>query len=133
MVAGRAQVLIADDNPSVRENLRALIDFEPTLECIGVARSGAECLELTRARRPEILVLDRSLRGSDGVEIAAMLAEDLSGTRVVLYTLDEDVADLKLPKNVIACVSKTAPLETLMTVLRDAARASEPDLDARSI
>jgi len=68
----KTRVVVAENHPSVRENLRYLINAEPDMECVAVARNGRQCIELCRQLLPEILVVDEILPGADGLAIAAI-------------------------------------------------------------
>ena len=78
------RVVVADDHPSVRENLRYLLTAVADLRVIGVARTGTEALEMVRESRPDVLVLDADLPDLDGVEVARALHRERFSTRVVL-------------------------------------------------
>src|SRR5207247_1396463 len=63
----KIRVLVAENHPSVRENLRYLINAEPDMQCVAVAKNGRQCIELCRQLLPEILVVDEILPGADGL------------------------------------------------------------------
>src|SRR5258708_1659431 len=66
----RVRILVADDHPSIRENLRYLLNDEDDFEVVGVARDGGEALATTIALEPDVVVLDESMPvmpGSAGV------------------------------------------------------------------
>ncbi|MFD9949643.1 response regulator [Nonomuraea sp. NPDC059023] len=82
------RVAVADDQAVVRMGLRALIEREGDLECVGEAADGAQALRLLRDTRPDVLLLDIRMPGMDGVETLRAIAADpgLSGTRIVVVT-----------------------------------------------
>ena len=49
----KIRVLVAENHPSVRENLRYLINAEPDMQCVAVAKNGRQCIELCRQLLPE--------------------------------------------------------------------------------
>ncbi len=63
-----AKVLLVDDHKIVREGLRALLEAESDLEVVGEAGDGREAIDLVSERRPEVVVMDISMPGMDGVE-----------------------------------------------------------------
>ena len=96
MLPGMADqtVLIADDGPSVRRLVAALLrsDVYVVIE----ATDGDEAWELLRAHRPAVAVLDVMMPGRDGLELTRAIKADpdLAGTRVILLTargLEADV------------------------------------------
>jgi DNA-binding NarL/FixJ family response regulator len=85
---GPIRVAIADDQAVVRMGLRALLEREPGLECVGEAADGAAALELVRRTTPDVLLLDIRMPGTDGLATLRAIAADerLAGTRVVVVT-----------------------------------------------
>jgi DNA-binding NarL/FixJ family response regulator len=82
------RVAIADDQAVVRMGLRALLDREPGMECVGEASDGAAALALIRRTRPDVLLLDIRMPGMDGLATLRAAAGDreLGGTRIVVVT-----------------------------------------------
>jgi DNA-binding NarL/FixJ family response regulator len=90
------RVLLADDQALVRAGFRALLDAQEGIEVVGEAADGAEALHLTRALRPDVVLMDIRMPGMDGLEATRAIAEDelLAGVRIVILTtfdLDEYV------------------------------------------
>ena len=63
-------VLIADDHPIFRKGLREIIEADKSLKVVGEADDGESALELIRARRPQIAVLDVDMPQKDGLAVA---------------------------------------------------------------
>lgn len=97
MVAAKStpkiRIVIADDHAVLRESLGALLESQPDFQVVGKAGNGAEALELVREKKPDILVLDLFMPGSDGFEVLRTL--DRSGTLVhsVVLTGSESQLD----------------------------------------
>ena len=117
----RTKVLVAENNPSVRENLRYLIDSEADLVCVGVARNARQCIELCGALQPDVLVVDELLTGADGLAVAAIVRNRLPQVRVVMYTFDPKVCEVARGMGAVACVVKDTPYHVLLGALRRAA------------
>ena len=91
------RVLLADDQALLRETFRILIDSCPDMEVVGEAADGDEAVMLTRARHPDVVVMDIRMPGTDGLAATAGICADpdLSATRILILTtfeLDEYVA-----------------------------------------
>ncbi|GAA1629805.1 response regulator [Actinoplanes couchii] len=89
-------VVLADDQVLVRAGFRALLDAEPDIDVIGEAGDGLRAVEVVRAVRPDVVLMDIRMPGVDGLEATRRIAADpeLGGTRVVILTtfeLDEYV------------------------------------------
>ena len=53
----RLRVLVADDHPSIRENLRYLLNAESDIECVGVVKEPLRCVDICRAAGPRLLLV----------------------------------------------------------------------------
>ncbi|MEN3612972.1 response regulator transcription factor [Plantactinospora sp. ZYX-F-223] len=85
------RVLLVDDQPLVRSGLRVLIADTPDLSVVGEAGTGAEAVELARAVRPDVVVMDIRMPGMDGIEATRQIVAGDGASRVlVLTTFDED-------------------------------------------
>ncbi len=81
----RIAIVIADDHAVLRESLAALLQSQPDFEVVGAAANGEEALRLVQERRPQVLVLDLFMPGSDGFELLRTL--DRTGNRVASVVL----------------------------------------------
>ncbi|MFF8316167.1 response regulator [Streptomyces bobili] len=91
------RVLLADDQALLRATFRILIDSCDDMEVVGEATDGAEAVELTRRHRPDVVLMDIRMPGTDGLAATSALCADpdLSDTRVLILTtfeIDEYVA-----------------------------------------
>jgi DNA-binding NarL/FixJ family response regulator len=119
----KTRVLVAESHPSVRENLRYLINAERDLECVGVAKNGRQCIELCRRLLPEILVVDEVLHGADGLAIAAIVGNRLPEIRVLMYAFNPKVCEVARGFGAVGCVAKDMPYHVLLATLRQVAPA----------
>jgi DNA-binding NarL/FixJ family response regulator len=114
------RVVVADDHPSIRENLRYLLNAELGLVVVGVAKDGHDALRVVKATRPDVLVLDSDMRDLSGIEVAGTLRQDGSRIRIILYTLDGDAWIEAKAVGVDACVTKDSPPTMLINAIRGA-------------
>jgi two-component system response regulator DegU len=82
----RIRVLLADDNAQIREGVYKLLDNE--FEVVGAVENGQLALEQVKKLRPDVLVLDISMPGMNGIELAVRLAN--SDTKIVMLTVHDD-------------------------------------------
>jgi len=61
------KVLIVDDIPETRDNLKKLLAFEPDIDVIGTAGTGREGLELAQEFNPDIILMDINMPDMDGI------------------------------------------------------------------
>ncbi|MEW2401166.1 response regulator transcription factor [Streptomyces sp. NPDC046862] len=91
------RVLLADDQALLRATFRILIDSCDDLEVVDEATDGAEAVDLARVHRPDVVLMDIRMPGTDGLSATTTICADpeLSGTRVLILTtfeIDEYVA-----------------------------------------
>ncbi|MEU0197099.1 MULTISPECIES: response regulator transcription factor [unclassified Streptomyces] len=87
------RVLLADDQTLVREAFAMLVESARDMEVVGQAATGRQAVELARAARADLVVMDIRMPDLDGIEATGLIAadEDLAGVRVlVLTTYDTD-------------------------------------------
>ena len=120
----RLRVVVAEHHPSVRENLRYLINEERDMECVGVAKSGRQCLDLCAELRPDIVVVDEILPGADGIAVTAILRNRQPDVRVVMYTFDDRTCEVARVYGAASCVRKDVPYEELLVAIRLAGSAA---------
>ncbi|CAO5156792.1 Uncharacterized transcriptional regulatory protein YxjL [Frankia sp. AiPs1] len=85
------RIVIADDQPLVRLGLRVLIETEDDLALIGEADDGQSAIEVVRATRPDVVLLDIRMPVLDGLGAlrAIVAAPELAGTRAIILTTFE--------------------------------------------
>lgn len=119
----RIRVLVTDDTPSVRENLRYLVNAEDDMECVGVAKNGVQCVDMCHELAPHVVVLDGDLTGVDGLRVLRHLVRELPDIRAVMYTVESEICEAARWQGAFGCVLKDAPYELLMRAIRRAAYA----------
>jgi DNA-binding NarL/FixJ family response regulator len=90
------RVLVADDQALVRGSFRILVDTAPDLASVGEAATGAEAVEIARREKPDLVLMDIRMPGTDGIEATRQITADTqtSAVRVLILTtfdLDEYV------------------------------------------
>jgi len=88
----RIRVLIADDHPIVLAGLRSLLATDPQLEIVGEANDGETALLKSIQLKPDVVVLDMSMPGRNGAEVAHHLRTSSPESRVIMITVHDDSA-----------------------------------------
>ncbi len=81
------RVLIVDDMPQVRQELRALLPLTGELEVVGEAADGLEAIRQAEALRPDVVVMDLEMPGLDGCEATRQIKERGLAKKVVILSV----------------------------------------------
>ncbi len=117
------RILLADDHTTTRAGLRRVLDEEAGLEVVGEAGDGVDAVRLVGELRPDILLLDISMPGLNGVQVAQALQAARAETRIVVltgYGDSEEYAHALLRLGVKGYLAKTASLVELAGAIRSA-------------
>ncbi len=117
------RLIIADDHQLVREALSRLLDGEPDLTVEAECIDGDAALAEIRERQPDVAVLDMSMPGKSGLEVAiAIEAEDAITTRVVMLTARRapELARRAIEHGVLGIVLKEDAFDDLLYAIRAA-------------
>jgi DNA-binding NarL/FixJ family response regulator len=83
-------VIIADDHQFFRDGVRALLDAQPDMECVGEAATGEEVIRLSAELRPDVVLMDVQMPGMSGVEATRLIVSSSPQIRVLVVTMFED-------------------------------------------
>ena len=130
------RILIADDHTMFRQGLREILERKGGFQVVAEAKDGAEALRLIEAEQPDIALLDITMPGMDGVEVARRTVAAGLPTRIVMLTMHKDdrmvLEALRAGAN--AYLLKDAEASDLVQTVRAVARGEavlEPTTAAR--
>ena len=83
------RVLIADDHAIVRESLRNLLQLNDGFEVVGEAVDGNEAVNLTGALNPDVVLMDISMPGTDGIEATRQIRQLYPAVKVLALTVHD--------------------------------------------
>lgn len=83
------RVLIVDDHPFVRRGVQSILHTAPEWEMCGEADNGNDAVRLSESLRPEVVIMDVSMPGLNGIEATRAIHQSHPDTKVVLLTLHE--------------------------------------------
>jgi DNA-binding NarL/FixJ family response regulator len=84
------RILLADDHRLFRDGLRPLLDAHDDLEVVGEAADGLDVLARCHELAPDVVVLDISMPGLNGIEVCRRLSEEHPATRVIIVSMHSD-------------------------------------------
>ena len=116
----RIRVLLADDHAVLRAGLRALLNGQPDIEVVSEAGDGREAVRLAKALAPDIVLMDISMPGLDGLAVTREVRQRCPAARVVVLTMHEEEGFLRqvLAAGGAGYVLKKAAEETLLAAIR---------------
>jgi DNA-binding NarL/FixJ family response regulator len=86
------RVLIVDDMPQVRQDLRLLLQLTGEIEIVGEAADGLDAIRQAEALRPDVVVMDLDMPGMDGFEATRQIKARCPACRVIALTIHGDKA-----------------------------------------
>lgn len=83
-------VLVADDHAAIRAGLTMILDGAPDIEVVAEAADGAAAVRKAHALRPDVVLMDVRMPGTDGIEATRQVIEAGTAQVIVLTTFDMD-------------------------------------------
>ncbi len=84
------RVLIADDHPLIREGLRHVLELDPKIKVVGEVGDGQGAINLARALRPDVILMDLKMPGTSGLEASRVIRREFPDIRILILTVAED-------------------------------------------
>jgi NarL family two-component system response regulator LiaR len=125
------RILIADDHAVVREGVRTLIGTEPGMEVIGEATDGVEAVQMARALRPDVILLDMVMPRKDGLEVISEIKREDPAAHILVLTSfsDDDKVFPAIKAGALGYLLKNASPQALLQAIRDVHRG-EPSMSS---
>jgi DNA-binding NarL/FixJ family response regulator len=115
-----ARIAIIDDHPSTREGLKMRIDLETDLEVCGQAVDTEDALFLIREKRPEVAVIDISLKTGNGMELVKLVRSEKLRTRMLVWSMYDDslYAERALRAGAMGYINKAQATGVIIDAIR---------------
>jgi PAS domain S-box-containing protein len=116
----RVRVLLVDDHAILRTGLSRLLREEPDFEVVGEAGDGPEAVEMARALRPDVVIMDVSLPGMTGIEATRLIRSESPKVRVIGLSMYEEAeaGAAILEAGAAAYLNKAGPSSQLIAAIR---------------
>ncbi|MEN4100195.1 MAG: response regulator, partial [Anaerolineaceae bacterium] len=89
-VQEKIRALIVDDIAETRENIRRLLQFDPSIEVAGSAKSGHEAIELSQQLKPDVVIMDINMPDLDGITATERIRKKNAHIQVVILSVQDD-------------------------------------------
>jgi DNA-binding NarL/FixJ family response regulator len=113
------RVLIVDDTPQVRHDLRQLLELSGLVEVVGEAADGREAAGLASQLSPEVVVMDLEMPGMNGYEATQRIKAEETAARVVILSVHARAEEMERAREAgaDAFVTKGASYEVLLNAI----------------
>ena len=135
-MAPKLRIMLVDDHYLVRVGLASIIALETDMIVCAEAATGEQAIQLFRAHRPDVTLMDLRLSGTNGSEATQAILSEFPDARVIVistYVCDEEIYNA-LQSGAMAYLVKSVQREELVQAIRKAAsgqRHIPPEVAAR--
>ncbi len=132
---GKMRIMIVDDSTETREYLRKLLHFEANIELVGMAANGRDAVQLARDTKPHLILMDINMPVMDGISAAEIIFRDLPSVRVVMMSVQSEMAYLRRAMQVGAREFLIKPFthDELLNILGEVGRLEPTPAEAVSV
>ena len=118
------QVLLVDDHKIMRDGIKAILRHSEEFQVMGEAESGTEALQICRAKRPDIILMDIGLPGLNGIETTTEILRHCPDVKIIILSMydDEHSVVSAIRSGARAFVLKKASDDDLLNALRMVAK-----------
>jgi DNA-binding NarL/FixJ family response regulator len=90
------RIVLADDNETVRQLIKTLLETRPEWRVVGEAENGRDAIQKVRELNPDVAILDFSMPGMNGIDATRAIVQELPGTAVVVLTMHDSKTLVRL-------------------------------------
>ncbi|MFB0875024.1 MULTISPECIES: response regulator [unclassified Sphingobium] len=133
------RIVVVDDSLTIRAMIETLLERDRRVEVVGIARDGAEALEMIRLEKPDVVTLDIAMPGKDGMAILDEIMEIEPCPVIMLSSLMRDGAPIvaeAMDRGAAACFNKAMiarEAARFITLVREVGRGLMPAQDGVAI
>lgn len=122
----RIRIVLAEDHTLVRAGIRSLLDELAWVEVVGEAADGRETIRLVSRLRPQIVLMDITMTGLNGLDATERIVRECPGTRVIILSMhaNEEYVRRAMAVGAGGYVLKDAEKAELEQAIRSVARGS---------
>jgi DNA-binding NarL/FixJ family response regulator len=95
------RILIADDSPAVRRVVHTYL-AERDFDVCGEAADGKDAIQKARELKPDLILLDVAMPGTNGLEVASVVKDMMPNIRIVLFTMYSEAIERTFPRKDLA-------------------------------
>lgn len=121
---GNIRIVLVDDHSVMRQGLAWLLSEEPDMAVVGEASDGESALALVRELRPDVVLMDVSLPGLNGIETTALIHAEMPEVRIIGLSMFEEAerSTAMREAGAVSYLSKSGPSDAVIATIRAAMR-----------
>lgn len=114
------RILLVDDQRSIREALRMMLDSAPDFQVVGTASDGHTAIEQVELLRPDVVLIDMEMPGLDGVSATRIINQQFSEVKVLVLSMHDDDAFISqsIQAGAMGYLLKSTPPQELRAAIR---------------
>ena len=121
----RVRVLIVDDSPQARDDLRSILVSQPDIEVAAVAASGFEATALAQELQPDLVLVDAQMPEMDGAEATRSIKRCCPRVKVLFMTVHDRHIDEGIAAGADRCLMKDCTRQELLRAVRELTAAAD--------
>ena len=83
-------IMLVDDIPETRENIKKLLAFESDMKVVGTAGTGREGVDLAKEIKPDVIIMDINMPDMDGLQATSLINKSVPQTAVIMMSVQDD-------------------------------------------
>jgi len=87
----RLRLMLADDSKETRKYLKTLLNFETSIELLGMAENGQEAVDMARETKPDVIIMDINMPVMDGIKAVSIICGEIPSVHVVMMSVQQDM------------------------------------------
>jgi len=116
----RFRIALVDDHVVMRQGLAGLLRSEPDMEIVGQASDGESGLSLVREKKPDVVLMDISMPGMNGIQATRIIHSELPDVRIIGLSMfqEGEQAQAMREAGAVGFVTKSGPSEDVIAAIR---------------
>ncbi|MBE9168998.1 response regulator [Pleurocapsales cyanobacterium LEGE 06147] len=117
-------ILVVDDQKTIREGLKAILESEPDLVVVGTAKDGQSGIEQVALLQPDVVLIDMEMPGIDGVKTTEIICQNYIGTKIIVLSCSDsdEYVSKSLRAGAMGYLLKNTPASELKEAIRSVYR-----------
>ncbi len=120
-------ILLVDDIPETRENIKKLLAFEADMKVVGGAGNGREGVEMAKELKPDIIIMDINMPDMDGLQATALISKTVPQCAVIIMSVQDEIDYMRRAMGAGArdFIAKPVNIDDLTNTIRSVYRNHE--------